>query len=78
MKPLDFTCSHFDVATNLCCMAQPGESCVWPNAFGTVETCEDFHPERIEAAAAINDGPGETPTVAEFDRAVDAALGGAI
>jgi len=75
MTPEAFTCPHFDEATNLCCMAQPGEPCIWPNAFGIVETREDFHPERIALARSIADGPGETPTAAEFDSAVEAAIG---
>lgn len=63
--PLDWTCSH--------CMAEPGEPCHWAQH----NPIELYHAERLEAAAAhAGDGSGAasyTPSVQQFDRAVEAS-----
>jgi hypothetical protein len=72
MKPIEVSCTHtFKDRTN--CAAQSGEPCRdnYMGCYCNLSTDPPFHAERIIAAAAFATGPGETPTVEEFDKAVE-------
>ncbi len=71
MAPLDYACSYFDEPSNFVCDARPGELCKWPDGKGGRLEDSQCHPERCEAASAMDAGTGLVPEDEDFDRAVD-------
>jgi len=69
MRPIEIACSH-QAKHFINCGADAGQECSWEDdGYEAEDTHGWFHPERIEAAAAMTTS-SNPPSVEEFDKAV--------